>query len=218
MIYSCCFLRKGFLGTTNTMLKFKMWKRHKSINYRQENAGISCWASKTGSDDILGFTIVFVIPTHPHPEKTATINQLRTGKCWHFLFGEQNRKWWHFRLHHSAPHPEKPPFWENGTNKSITGRKMLAVPVWRAKQEVKPFWTSPLRSASLETPILRKWHRPSNKWQENADTSCFWPILTCGGSALLLFSPGNGHTDTIDTNFVWCVITHDMKRGVTPMK
>ena len=25
-------------------------------------------------------------------------------------------------------------------------------------------------------------------------------------------------THTIDTNFVWCVITHDMKEGITPMK
>ena len=46
----------------------------------------------------------------------------------------------------------------------------------------------------------------------------FWPILTCGGSALLPFCPGNGHTDTIDTNFVWCVTTHDMQGGITPMK
>ena len=55
-----------FLGMTNTMVKFKLWTQHKSINYGQENAGASCLVSKTGSDDIWGFTIVFVNPRHPH--------------------------------------------------------------------------------------------------------------------------------------------------------
>ena len=76
----------------NTMVKFKMWNQHKSINYRKVNAGTSCFASKAGSDLILSFFIVFVIPRNPLPEKTARINQLQAGKCWHFLFGEQNRK------------------------------------------------------------------------------------------------------------------------------
>ena len=76
----------------NTMVKFKMWNQHKSINHWQENASTSCLANKTGSDIILSFVIVFVIPRNPLPEKTAQINQLRTGKYWHFLFGEQNRK------------------------------------------------------------------------------------------------------------------------------
>ena len=33
-----------------------------------------------------------------------------------------------------------------------------------------------------------KKHRSSIKWQENADTSCFWPVLTYGGSALFPFA------------------------------
>ena len=148
-------------------------KQHKSINYGQENAGTSCLASKTGSDDIFDFTIVIGIPNYPLPEKTARIDQLQAGKCWHFLFGEQNRKWSHFELHHCVQHPYKPLSWENGIDPAINGRK----------------------------------------------TSCFWHTLTYGGSALFPFCPGNGHTDTIEPNFVWCVyITHDMKGGITPMK
>ena len=141
---------------TNKVRKFKMWKRRKSINYRQENAGTSCLGSKTGSSDIFGFTMVFRIPRSPLPEKAVWIKQLQAGKWGHFLFGEQNRKWQHLWLHHSVPYPEIPPPWENGGNQSITGRKMQALPVWRAKQEVKSFWTSPTCSASLETPILKK--------------------------------------------------------------
>ena len=30
--------------------------------------------------------------SNPLPEKTARINQLHSGKCWHFVFGEQNRE------------------------------------------------------------------------------------------------------------------------------
>ena len=37
--------------------------------------------------------------------ETARIKQLQAGKCWHFLFDEQNRKWWYLWLHHSVPHP-----------------------------------------------------------------------------------------------------------------
>ena len=57
---------RGFLGIKNTMVKVKMWKRHKSINYRQENASISCLVSKAGSDSIFDFTVVFRIPRNPH--------------------------------------------------------------------------------------------------------------------------------------------------------
>ena len=46
-------------------------KRHESINYKQENADTSCLASKTGSDHIFDFTVVFRTPRHPYPEKTA---------------------------------------------------------------------------------------------------------------------------------------------------
>ena len=54
------------------------------------------------------------------------------------------------------------------------------VTVWRAKQEVKSFWTSPTCSASLETPILNKaaWIN-QYIWQENADTSCI-PVKFVG--------------------------------------
>ena len=48
--------------------------------------------SKTGSNDILGFTVVFRIPRNSLPVRTAQINQLKAGKCFHFLFREQNRK------------------------------------------------------------------------------------------------------------------------------
>ena len=58
--------------------------------------------------------------------------------------------------------------------------------------------------------ILRKRHRWSNKWQENANTSRFWPMLTFGGSPLFPLCPGNGQTEKIYTDFVWCVKTHDM--------
>ena len=64
-----------------------------SINYRQENASTSCSPSKTGSDDIFDFTIVFRIPRNPHPVKTAWINQLRVGKCCHFLFLARSNFW-----------------------------------------------------------------------------------------------------------------------------
>ena len=62
---------RGFLGMTNKVRKFKMWKRRKSINYRQENAGNSCLTSKTGSEVILNFNNVFSIPRNPHPEKNG---------------------------------------------------------------------------------------------------------------------------------------------------
>ena len=105
-------------------------KRHKSINYGQENAGTSCVASKTGSDDILDFNIVFPIPGNPLHEKTTRINQLRTGKYWHVLFGKQNRKWRHFQLHHCVRNPEIPLSQENGIDQAINGRKMLTLPVF----------------------------------------------------------------------------------------
>ena len=145
---------------------------HKSINYRQENAGTSCLGRKTGSDAIFNFTIAFHIQRNLLREKTAQINQLQAVKRWHFLFGEQNRKQRHFWLHHGVPHPEKPSPWESSVNQSITDGKMWPLPVWRAKQEVKSFWTSPSCTASLKTPILKIRHGSINIWQENADTSC----------------------------------------------
>ena len=80
-----------------------------------------------------------------------------------------------FGLHHCVWHPEKPPSCENGTDRSINGRQMLSLHVWRAKQEVTAFWTSPLCSASRETP-----------------SSNIWPVLLFvlpfGGSAFCLFT------------------------------
>ena len=61
--------------------------------------------------------------------KTAWINKLQAGKCWHFLFCEQNKRWQHSGLHHSVPHITKPPSCENGTDQSIYGRKMPTLPV-----------------------------------------------------------------------------------------
>ena len=146
-------------------------KRHKSIIYRKENAFISCLASKTGSDDISDFPIIFGSPINPLSEKTAQINYLRDVKYQHSLHGDQNRS-----------------------------------------DDICDFTTV----FSIPRNPQRKRHRSSNKWQDNADPSCFWPIPTFGGSALFPFRPGNGHTDTINTNFIWCVITHDMK-GVKPL-
>ena len=143
-------------------------------------------------------------------KRYVSINQT-AGKCCHFLFGERNRKWQHFRLHHCVPHveispccengkyqsikrqknavtsclesetgcrnfglhhcvwhPEKPPSCENGTDQSINGRQMLSPDLWRAKQEVTAFWTSPLCLASRETPFLWIRHGSINKRQANA--------------------------------------------------
>ena len=44
-------------------------KQHESINYGQENAGTSCSASITGSDDVSDFTIMFCIPRNPFLRK-----------------------------------------------------------------------------------------------------------------------------------------------------
>ena len=76
-------------------------------------------------------------------------------KCRYSLFCSPNRKWqnfltcnWfapftHFQFLNFVCHPEKATSYENGTNQSITGRKMLALPVWRAKQEVTALWALP---------------------------------------------------------------------------
>ena len=70
-------------------------------------------------------------------------------------------KWWRLKC-------------ENGTDQSIKYWKMLALlPVWRAKTEGKPFWTSPFHSTSLETPFLWKRHGSTSKRREDAGTSCF---------------------------------------------
>ena len=92
----------------------------------------------------------------------------RVNAGWHCPFGNQHRKWWLLGLHHSVPHPRKPHSCENGTNQSITGRRILALSAWRAQQEVT-FWTSLLCSSSIMTPFLRKLHGAINK---SMNTSC----------------------------------------------
>ena len=49
----------------------------------------------------------------------------------------------HFKLPNFVGHLEKALSCENGANRSITSRKMVALPVWRANQEVTAFWASP---------------------------------------------------------------------------
>ena len=99
-----------------------------------------------------------LIPPFPQGEGVSGCETLWwSWKCRYFLFclpnrkchrfpacnwlicTVQNRKQWHFWLHHGVPHLEKPPPWENSVNRSITCRKMRALPVWRAKQAVMTF-------------------------------------------------------------------------------
>ena len=82
-------------------------------------------------------------------------------KCCHFLFPSPNRKRQYFPASSwFVPFSQEGGFsgcqklwWrlkcEYGTDQSIKDRKLLALPVWLAKQKVKPFWTSPLCSSSL---------------------------------------------------------------------
>ena len=152
--------------------------------------------SKTGSSDIFGFTMVFRISRSPRPEKAVWIKHLKAGKWGHFLFGEQNRKWQHLWLHHSVPYPEIPPPWEFGENRSITGREIQALPVWRGKQEVTAFWASlwiphPTKSLSCENGTDQ-----SIQWQENADTSCLASSDVCTFCPSPLLSWKRDHTDT----------------------
>ena len=53
-----------------------------------QNFVTSCYSHQTGSARIFPF------------QKATLINQSHTGKCRHFLFGEQNMKWSHFELYH----------------------------------------------------------------------------------------------------------------------
>ena len=77
--------RKGLSQDDQQSWKFKMWKRRKSINYRQENTGLPVWGAK---------------------QEAATF--LASPWCsmvFHFLFDEQNRKWKYFELHQRYQHP-----------------------------------------------------------------------------------------------------------------
>ena len=58
------------------------------------------------------FSLILNFTRNPLLVKTARINQLQAGKCWHFLFGKQNRKLRHFRFTivfrtPTSPLPEK---------------------------------------------------------------------------------------------------------------
>ena len=130
----------------------------------------------------------------------------------------------HFNLHHLVGHPKKPLSCENGTNRSIKCRKMLALSVWQlnrkwshfeldrciqhpwkpipvkpgkinqlqsgkyctsclaAKQEVKPFWTSPLIAFSIPRNSLpEKKTQIKSIYDRKMLTLPFWPALTFGG-------------------------------------
>ena len=51
--------------------KVKHLDMAQSINCRQENAGTSCLARKTGSEAILNFIIAFRLTRNPYPQKTT---------------------------------------------------------------------------------------------------------------------------------------------------
>ena len=93
-----------------------------------QNVITSCFARQTGSACIFLPVIDWFAPFSQEGAFSGWQPKLRSLKC------------------------------ENRANKPITGRKMLALPVWGAKQEVTPFWTSPLSSASRKTSFLRKRH------------------------------------------------------------
>ena len=98
-------------------------------NYGEaQNVVTSCFARQTGSACIFLPVIDWFAPFSQEGAFSGWQPKLRSLKC------------------------------ENRANKPITGRKMLALPVWGAKQEVTPFWTSPLSSASRKTSFLRKRH------------------------------------------------------------
>ena len=61
---------------------------------------------------------------------------------------------------------------ENGAIQSVTGRKMLTLPVWWAKQEVTIFTSSPKCPTSREAPFLWKRGKSINCRRETAGTSC----------------------------------------------
>ena len=74
------FSGRRFLWIENTMVKFKM-------------ASLPVWGVKQEATSFLTSQLCSA--------STARINQLQEGKRWHFLLGEQNRKWQHYWLHHS---------------------------------------------------------------------------------------------------------------------
>ena len=79
-------------------------------------------------------------------------------------------------------------------HKSITGRKMLALPVWREKTGSDNIFKFTIVFTSRETPILRKRHELINYRQEYAGTSCL-PSKTGSGNifdfTIVFRIPGN---------------------------
>ena len=62
-------------------------------------------------------------------------------------FSEWRTQWWSLKC-------------ENGTNQSVTCRKILALPAWQVKQEVTAFFTSPQWFASRKPP---SWEKGTNQ-------------------------------------------------------
>ena len=160
-----------------------MWKRRKSINYRQENAGTSCLGSKTGSDAIFNFTIAFRIQKNLLPEKTARINQLQAGKRWHFLFGEWKQE--------AATFLASP--WCSASRGALSVRKQCESINYRRENEGTSCLASKTGSDNIygfiivsripRYPSLRKRQETINYRQENAVTSC---LLSKTGSEVIL--------------------------------
>ena len=121
----------GFLGMLNAMVKFKMAARSLPV--------IDWFEPCSQEGGFSGFGTCRLC-----------------SKCFHFLLFSQTEStiiflpvidWLvplsHLKLNHFVHHSEKLLSCENGTNQSITGGKMLALPFWRTKQEVTTFWVSP---------------------------------------------------------------------------
>ena len=96
-------------------VKFMLWNVNcmlRNVKCMLWNVVTSCFARQTGSASVF----------------LPVINRF-------VLFSD-------FKLHHFVHHLEKPPSCVNGTNQSIKGRKVLALPFWEAKQEVTTFSAS----------------------------------------------------------------------------
>ena len=140
---------------------------------KAQNIDTSWFARQTGSAIIFPFVIDWFAPFSQEGAFSGWPTKLESLKC------------------------------ENSANQSITGRKMLALPVWGAKQEVMPFSTSPLPSTSRKTSSLRKRRESVNYRQENAGTSCL--TSKAGGEVILNFTnmfsiPRNPHPEKYGMN------------------
>ena len=150
-----------------------LWKWHKLVDYRKENAASSVLASKAGSNNILGFAIVLSILRKPLREKTLQNKQIRARICWHILFGQQIRKWNHFEFHHFTipriPLPEK----MARNNQQMAGKcsDFLFGPFWRL--DVLPFFSSTLNKLS-QTDGNQFCSDYNNLWHERGVNPIKW--------------------------------------------